>query len=1277
MTLILLLVCITEKQIADQPIFLDGTQDPYASDYLFIGTLYGIYTFDRQSERWSRITQASGLPDDKSTILALDEGILWVATPGGLASADVKIHDWLTYDLSGSISGLAFDDEYVWVSADSGLRRYDKYVETWETVATMPIQDIARDGGFIWCASDSGIFRFDRAYEKFERAPGAPVAAYGYILDTPQRLWFFGPQALAALEKETERWSIYRGFMLEDIAHIGDSLFAVAGSTVVLFDPATDTWTPYKDLAEISDITGISTSGNDLYLTTQRGLLVYSLDEKTSATYTQAHGLTTLQLNDAYPSNDYIFVTTIEGIEYLNVRTDIWNTEVFTAAQPPGRRLFFIDDAGAHARLVPGTDTRLQGRAYYARSWIIADSTYESDYENVNLKLINKHEDGRLLSLYYDDTDPDQLMYGFGFRGLERDVLYRTDAGILNTEYYEFDLVPSFSYLGANTKLRAQDHSLDVQGGYLKSRMHTDFFTGTSLYKEFQRLDTQYARYVFYYIHDDPQPVSASWDTVFVDDKNTLNNGIDTRRGYTLAGIIGDYDILINGIDYYVDYSRGVIQFLGGRDSTDIIVLNLGGSEIVIQSETVRDHMLENVYFLAPDMLPHSLRISIIDTLDASYPLGVFGLDEDNDDLIDPAFIDYHLGYLTFPALRPFPDEVYETGLNIFTMHVQCASRASIYYLSHTPILKMSETVYVDGETATRGSDYIVDYTSGALIFLTEGLVNDFSEIEVQYSSVDRDRDDIFYSVQPNIAVGKNVTVAPGFSSLDEQNIAHISAKFTAGGTADKNIQFIPQAAYTTDREWGQDYALLANYHIVSLSAGYRGYSDSFDVRDANLRKWGMLRHQGNVSARVEPLRHLQCETSFRKEIMTDSLNNELDAQYVQGTIAYTNPGLPNGSFGLGTHRLPDYEKNILQAKMNYTLQVLKTKVKLYTVAGHVSVLPETGNTADEYEYIAGGSLVLPIPINTTWYFRKSDVYEQDTLQSRTDELRGNVSADIVPGFYYTGSYNVEVESHILPSDQDLSLQHYFYNNLSIAPGRWFSPLSIVNIMCGNGRTFDQYVSALPLTYARPPFLFRPVTDGSVSSINGTDSYYLTVQLNPVTDLVLWGKHTISERKAASYAIPEPVAMQRNEIRIEFEPQSLGFFSLYWDRKQFRTYPEKTTDNLFGEWIRPWSARLRTRFTTNYYTTQDVYGQVSTSSNELRTNFQTLVRLGARSYVTFDIGGSRTENIMGDIQYTMMPGAGFDINLFTSIYVQCAYEANILLDSITTHLVNAKITGQF
>ena len=79
---------MTAKGAADQPIILDGATDAYASEFVFFATDYGIYTFNRNSETWSRITTASGLPSNRALALGLDEGVLWVATDSGLASAD-------------------------------------------------------------------------------------------------------------------------------------------------------------------------------------------------------------------------------------------------------------------------------------------------------------------------------------------------------------------------------------------------------------------------------------------------------------------------------------------------------------------------------------------------------------------------------------------------------------------------------------------------------------------------------------------------------------------------------------------------------------------------------------------------------------------------------------------------------------------------------------------------------------------------------------------------------------------------------------------------------------------------------------------------------------------------------------------------------------------------------------------------------------------------------------------------------------------------------------
>ncbi|GAG98081.1 unnamed protein product, partial [marine sediment metagenome] len=242
--------------------------------------------------------------------------------------------------------------------------------------------------------------------------------------------------------------------------------------------------------------------------------------------------------------------------------------------KPPGKKrkkIFYIDEAGGHARFVKDVDIKLQGRAYYSESRTISDSTTtRSDYENINLKLIGQHSSNRLLSMYYDDTDKDQIMYGFGYRGLTNDFLYRCNAGFLESEYYEFDLIPQFSTFASNAKLRYKAHSMELQGGQLKSTLRNDFFTGKSIEKEISLFDISYSKNIFYHIYSVPQMITKGTDTIFLDDQNSATNTFDTRIDFTVAGITGDFDPLINGIDYYIDYTKGIIHFLNQRNDSDI-----------------------------------------------------------------------------------------------------------------------------------------------------------------------------------------------------------------------------------------------------------------------------------------------------------------------------------------------------------------------------------------------------------------------------------------------------------------------------------------------------------------------------------------------------------------------------------------------------------------------------------------------------------------------------------------------------------------------------------
>lgn len=1276
--LLLFLINLSQKQIDDQPIILDGITDMYASEFIFASTPFGIYTFDRNSGVWGRITQATGLPDNQVDIIGLDEGILWVATPGGLASADVRINDWQVYEMDGRMEGLVFDEEYIWAGGDFGIKRFDKYGEIWEDVARTKVSHIFSEKNYLWFATDSGVLRYNREYEKIEEVPGAPQYSYSYIIDTPGRIWFISEDHYLAYKKNTEDWSAYDGFEISDYSSLGDSLFVASEGKVFLYEPKSDDWIPFRDIKGLQSVNGVFAGAENILFATDDGLLVHNWSERSRITYNRSNGLETDSLIDVYQEERFIFVVSGHHIQFLDTETDVWKVEKLKPPERRGKRVFYLDEAGAHARLIKNTDLRVAGRLYYSESRTQSNSHMtRTDYENINLKLSGQHSSNRLFSLYCDDTDREQIMYGSAYRGLDRDLLYRWNGGHLKSGYFEFDLVPRFSTLGAHTKLRYKTHTMDIQGGQLQSRPRSDFFTGRSTEKKLSLFDTNYRENIFYSIYATPQLMRKGVDTVFVDDQMSSTNRIDTRTGSTIAGITGDFDPLINGTDYFIEYDKGILYFLSSRSDSDIIVLFSNGEEIVIQSNLVSGHVLENVYSVGPNVIPNTFSLTITDTLGQIHPLSEFGLDGNGDNQVDPEFIDYDLGYLVFPQRRPFPAEVYDDTVHIYTMDIQFLSQSVFYYLSFTPILKSHEKVYVDGELMVRGTDYVIDYTSGILLFLKEDIISDFSEIEVQYSSVERDRQDMFYSAQPNIAIGNSIRIAPGFSLVEDKNIFHISGRLHTGLDQDKSIKLVPQAAIDEEKRWAQDYSLIANYKIFSVNVQYQGYSEGFECFGANERRYGRLDRSATVSARIEPFPYVRFDGQFRREYELDSLNNRNIAQYTYGKINYLNRQFPNGYILLGKDHLPDHVKRRVKVNVHYDFQAWKSKVKLNSVVRNIVVEPDEGERNRVMEYIINTHFSLPFSVHAGIYFRRNTLHTGNLREKIEEEIRGTLNVDVIPGLYYTGNYDLRTTVFFADASKDLFFKQYFYSNLNVAPGRWFRTLGIVNFSLGVGNNFDEHIQNLPADYRRPSLMFRPIEDVSISSVSNSRSYFATVQFTPTSDILIWVKRTLNKSGIGYYAIPDLTPTLKDELRIEYEPGDLGIFAASIDRRTHSVYPAQTFQNIYFEWSMPWSASMRTKFTTSYRLSKDDYGSVSTRGSELKSSLESLFRFGSRSFATFNLSGAKQEDYSHKIGYSIVPGVSLNLNLFRFLYVQLDYESAFTLGNSSTYTLSTKITGQF
>jgi hypothetical protein len=1270
---------ITAKPIDDHPVILDGSSDIYASEFLFVTTTQGIYVFDRNTVTWGRVTTANGLPSNMILTIGLDEGILWVATTEGLVSADIRINDWRQYeDIPDIIEGLAFDDDYIYIGGEFGTYRFDKYIETWEMIDTLPVRHMIKTKQYLWCIRDQGISRYDPLYEKFEELTNVPGETFSYGIETSSVLWFFSTTRFVSFHKESERWSTYPGLDVQDYEIIGDSVLVLSNDSLFLYDPRADVWTVYRDIIGFPPVKGIGVYGNKVLCGTESGLFLYNWSDRSRETFTTTSGLKDDVLIDAFEDAQYLYVISSQHIEYLSKNTGTWEIETIRTAGRYRPRIFYLDEAGGHARIIPGIDLKLQGRAYYTTTHSIADSITTSDYDNINLKLIGQHMSNRLVSMYYDDTDKDQPMYGFGYRGLDRDLLYRCDGGYLRSEYYEMDLLPEFSTLGGHAKLRYKNHALNIQGGYLKSRIRKDFYFGTASEKEGVLDDILFQRNVFYSIYVPERPVSHGTDTVFIDDRQVATNTVDTRINTTLGDIPGDYDVFINGLDYTIDHEKGFIQFFRSQSYGYTIILALNGQEIVIQSDSVQNHDKENIYFLGPDILPGSCSLSIVDTLGQEYPLSIWDLDTDGDGLVDPAYLNHDLGYLTFPQERPFPNTVYDDTLHIYSIHYTLLSTTPFYYLSYRPVFFGSEKVYVDGELVSRGLHYVVDYTSGILLFLQEDLITDFSEIEVEYSSVERNRKDIYYSVQPIIRFGDHVDIAPGFTQIIDEQLVHLSGRLEYGSVDNVKVKYTPQGAVSSDSAWAHRHDIITRFRFVSLTGHYSSFSNDFEGFNSREKKYGMIENRGTVAAHIDVHQHVTLDGSYSREQQRDSLVNSIVLQHFGAKANYLNPVLPMVSLSCGKDLLPDYIKNRIRAHVHYDLSLLRSQFKLSTTVTNTQIdFSDEEHDHNVFEYIIHSGVILPVPISANVYFRKNQLYFHDTRQRQTNEIIGSLAVDAVPGLYYTGNYLLEVDQHYLNTSQEVALQYYFYNNLHIAPGRWHMPLSIINLACGMGKNFEEYIRSLNTEYDIPPYLYSYLNDGTLSSLTLTDSYYGLIQVTPRADLLLWNKYSVMKNGQAIYEMGDLWNTVRNILRIEYEPFSLGLFTLLWDYKKISSYPTVSMNNYYGEWNKPWTSVLRTKFSTNYRVNQDDYSSASLSASELRSNIETLLRFTTKSYLAINIGGRRQENDFEQVTYHFTPGAGINLNLLHFLYVQCDYTLTHILDSTTTHQVTAKLTGQF
>ena len=309
-----------------------------------------------------------------------------------------------------------------------------------------------------------------------------------------------------------------------------------------------------------------------------------------------------------------------------------------------------------------------------------------------------------------------------------------------------------------------------------------------------QIADANYVKERFYFIqldddemlHDAYLPIARGSEQIYIDDGVASNNqgGQRTVQGY--------FNLQYPGQDYNINYVTGEIEFLvpisasykivvvykylgtgGGTvgNPESVFVDDNGGGSIneeekeigyvTIKDKSLRGTESRRVYNLGNrNINPRDFQLTIwrqgagesftIGQRDVPY-IQIFGLDQDGDGAVDPDFIDFDRGVLTFPTFRPFMIEdpessfyQYRDQLNngeiylenprsadqIYTIQADYAYQSNSYNVGLF-VIPNSETVRLNGRKLQRDIDYTMIYEVGTLRFFRQ--LDEYDEIEVEF----------------------------------------------------------------------------------------------------------------------------------------------------------------------------------------------------------------------------------------------------------------------------------------------------------------------------------------------------------------------------------------------------------------------------------------------------------------------------------------------------------------------------------------------------------------
>lgn len=414
--------------------------------------------------------------------------------------------------------------------------------------------------------------------------------------------------------------------------------------------------------------------------------------------------------------------------------------------------------------------------------------------QEMQIKMQGKILERVFVDIDYDDQREEEKTISVAYRGKPGELVQLAEFGDINLSLPQTEFIAYQKQLfGAKLQMQYKNANLYLIGSQTKGSSKQKQFIGSSVLEIVSVADTDYVRRTYYdltfggNIHPNPSGqyplqldgydawragmsgISAGSEEIYIDSNTTGNDYVPiTKTATDLLGggsYTAKWRLMQRGVDYTIDYARGVIEFKSALSAASVVAVDyrdsLGRqlSETVGAPGTIKLIKTENEKSVTGDARETANRLE----MKTFYKVGAQQITSDNGkgnfilQLLDAnsqnlALSAYPSGTLTYPGKieMDFDKGVFElqnrlpdpslyqatpvsTGNRTF--RIEYTSTVKTYFIE-SGIVVESESVKLNGRPLTRNNDYYIDYASGFITFYKGDEIGENSVIDISYDTV-------------------------------------------------------------------------------------------------------------------------------------------------------------------------------------------------------------------------------------------------------------------------------------------------------------------------------------------------------------------------------------------------------------------------------------------------------------------------------------------------------------------------------------------------------------